>query len=65
MDLAFETKKTLDQIELQITEIRMRSDRMGMAGPHEMQYSNGHWPMIELLSAKAQVLAALTMLEKL
>lgn len=57
-----DTAALITQIDKQIAAVEARGKEMGIE-PHMMQDSQGYWPMIPLLSAKATAYNTLVMLQ--
>ncbi len=60
--LRTELAAVLSEINGQIDEVEDQARRMGLPG-NELRDKNGNWVMVPLLSAKVQVLHALTLLQ--
>lgn len=61
-DLINSVKETLDLIEAQIDVLEHQAFHQTHGSVHDMRLSDGSWPIIPLLSAKAQALNALAVL---
>ena len=61
-ELRKDTVQLIQQIEYQIEVVEKRAKEMGI-DPHVMQDSQGYWPMIPLLAAKASAYNTLIMLQ--
>lgn len=57
-----DTVALIQSIDKQIDAVEKRAKEMGI-DPHLMQDTQGYWPMIPLLSAKAQAYNTLVMLQ--
>ena len=57
-----DTIKVINQIDLQIDEVKREAERMGIP-PEKMRDTSNNWVMIPLLLAKTQAYASLILLQ--